>query len=156
MPAASPDALARARLQGKRAALGVVMVVAVAFIGASALQIVPAIFCAGITPIPDSPSGSEARVCAEGVRRLERSLERAASAAGSPAFGPALERDWRDEAQIRAACDKSPEGLDAWASLARLRSAEEQLASAGGAAGASAELEPLRRDVAAHLPADLR
>jgi hypothetical protein len=147
MPAASPDALARARLQGKRAALGVVIVVAVVFIGASAVQIVPAIFGAGVTPIPVSPSGSDPRVCAEGVRRLERALERAHDTAGSLSFGP-------DEERVRSACDKSPEGLDAWASLARLRSAEEQLAPAAGSA--AAELEPLRRDVAAHLPADLR
>jgi hypothetical protein len=147
MPAAAPDALARARLQGKRAALGVVIVVAVVFIGASAVQIVPAIFGAGVTPIPASPSGSDPRVCAEGVRRLERALERARDAAGSISFGP-------DEERVRSACDKSPEGLDAWASLARLRSAEQQLGP--GAGTAAAELEPLRRDVSAHLPADLR
>jgi hypothetical protein len=135
MPAASPDALARARLQGKRAALSVVMVVTVVFIGASAVQIVPAIFGAGITPIPPSPSGSDARACAEGIRRLEAA------------------RTDQDEARVREACAQSPEGLDAWASLVRLRSAEAQL---GGAEGAPAELEPLRRDVAAHLPVDLR
>lgn len=154
MPGASADAVARARLQGKRAALGVVIVVAVVFIGASAVQIVPAIFGAGVTPIPSSPSGSDPRTCAEGVRRLERALERARPPAGSPSSGHALERDLSDEARVRAACDKSPEGLDAWASLARLRSAEEQLGPGG--AGAAEELEPLRRDVAAHLPADLR
>ena len=62
-----------------------------------------------------------------------------------------VDRDWPDETEVRGACEKSPEGLDAWASLARLRRAEEELAG-----DASGELQALRRDVAAHLPTDLR
>jgi hypothetical protein len=123
-------------LQGKRAALGVVMVVAVVFIGMSAVQIVPAIFRVGVTPLPAPGQDANAAACAVGIRdRLGRTA--------SP--------ELPDEEQVRSACEKSPAGLDAWASLARLRSAERQLDGTR-----PEELDPLRRDVAAHLPADLR
>lgn len=139
-----------ATLQGKRAALVVVIVVAVAFIGASAWQIIPAVFGVAITPIPAAPPGTAARRCADGVRRLKQALDRAADAAGSASFESRLEPEWSDRAAIEKACGESPEGLDAWAALARLRSAEEQLAPRTG------QLASLRRDVVAHLPADLR
>lgn len=144
------DETARGRLQGKRVALVVVIVVSVVFIGASAWQIIPAVFGAAITPIPAASPGSPARTCAEGVRRLERALERAADAAGSASFEARLRPEWDDKAEIERACSQSSEGIDAWAALARLRSAEEQLAPRTG------ELSTLRRDVIAHLPADLR
>jgi len=151
MPEATRDDAARARLQGKRAVLGVILLVSLAIIGASALQIVPAVFGAGTRPIPAAPPGSSARTCAEGVLRLELALERAVDAAGSASFQGRLEPEWAAEPTVRQACDQSSEGIDAWAALARLRSAEEQLSPR-----AQAELEPLRRDVIAHLPADLR
>ena len=72
-------------------------------------------------------------------------------AAGSASFAARLEPEWASAGSIEQACGQSSEGIDAWAALARLRSAEEQLAPR-----ATAELEPLRRDVDAHLPADLR
>jgi len=154
MPTPSSDPLARARLQGKRAALGVVMGVAVVFIAASAVQIVPAIFGANVTPLPDvdrqkGPATDRDRdvaVCAQGIRRrLDHAIDRAAAPAAEP------EREWPDEGDVRGACEKSPAGLDAWASLARLRSAERQLKG-----GQQQELGPLLRDVGAHLPSDLR
>ena len=70
--------------------------------------------------------------------------------AGSAAFERRLDPEWSDRETIEAACSESSEGLDAWAALARLRSAEEQLAPR------TEELGNLRRDVVAHLPADLR
>jgi hypothetical protein len=85
------------------------------------------------------------------VRKLERALDRAVEAAGSPSFQARLQPEWAEEATVGQACRQSNEGIDAWAALARLRSAEEQLSPRAGA-----ELEPLRRDVIAHLPADLR
>ena len=145
-----PDASARARLQGKRVALVVVIAVTVALIGASAWQIIPAVFGANITPLPPSPPGSPARTCAEGVRRMAQALERAQGAAGSASFGERLSPEWDDAGDVRKACDASPEGEDAWAALARMRCAAEQLAPRGG------ELATLHRDVIAHLPADLR
>jgi hypothetical protein len=151
MPEETRDDAARARLQGKRAMLVVIGIFAFAIIGASSFQIIPAVFGAGIRPIPVSPAGSPARTCAEGVRKLERALDRAAESAGSASFEPRLQPDWQIEGAVRQACGQSSEGIDAWASLARLRSAEEQLAPRPGQ-----ELEPLRRDVLAHLPADLR
>jgi hypothetical protein len=151
MPEATRDDPARARLQGKRVALGAILVVSIALIGSSAWQIIPVVFGAGTRPIPAGPPGSSARTCAEGVRSLERALERATDAAGSGSFQARLRPEWNEEAAVRQACGQSSEGIDAWAALARLRSAEEQLSPRPGA-----ELEPLRRDVIAHLPADLR
>jgi hypothetical protein len=151
MPQETRDDAARARLQGKRAMLVVIGIASFAIIGSSSLQIIPAVFGAGIRPIPASPAGTPARTCAEGVRKLERALGRAADSAGSASFQTRLLPDWEIEGAVRQACGQSSEGIDAWASLARLRSAEEQLGPS-----ARGELEPLRRDVLAHLPADLR
>jgi hypothetical protein len=151
MPEATRDDAARARLQGKRAVLVAILLVSLALIASSSWQIIPAVFGAGIRPIPAAPPGSSARICAEGVRRLELALDRAADTAGSPAFQSRLQPEWAEEATVSQACGQSSEGIDAWASLARLRSAEEQLSPRAGA-----ELEPLRRDVIAHLPVDLR
>lgn len=124
--------LARARLRGKRAALGVIFVVAAVFIGVSAWNIVPAVFGANLRPLPASAAGTPDRTCAQGVRRLERGLP-----------------GWQDASSVESACAASPAGLDAWASLLRLRLAGAQQLP-------DADLEPLRRDVEAHLPADLR
>jgi hypothetical protein len=151
MAEATRDDAARARLQGKRAVLGVILALSLAVIASSSWQIIPAVFGAGTRPIPAAPAGSSARICAEGVRKLERALERAADAAGSASFQARLQPEWAEEATVSQACSESSEGIDAWAALARLRSAEEQLSPRAGA-----ELEPIRRDVIAHLPADLR
>jgi len=140
-------ALARARLQGKRAALGIVIAVAVAFIAASAVQIIPAVFGLRIEPLPPAAAGSSERACAEGVRRLAVALER--TDAGGPGCAPAAP-EWQDAPAVEQACSRSSEGRDAWAALSRLRSAREQLGERPDA------LSRLQRDVAAHLPADLR
>jgi len=147
---------ARARLRGKRIALVAVIAVAVTFVGASAAQIIPAVFGAGTKPIPPGPPGSNAHACAEGIRALLRTMADDAPGTVEPpgqrdAWGPAAE-----------ACGQSPEGLDAWAALLRLRQARAQLVSQtaappeSGRVRASAELDPLRHEVAEHLPADLR
>jgi hypothetical protein len=144
--AGSPDettARARARLQGKRVALVVVIAVAVVFIGASSMQIVPAVFGAQITPLPLAPPGSGARACADGVRALLRELD-------SQPPAPPADEEWDRTAR---SCRESPEGLDAWAALLRLRSAVRPTTDPRMG---RAELAPLRRDVAAHLPPDLR
>jgi len=136
-PQAQPDptATARAGLRGKRIALGIVITVAVAYIGASAVDIIPAVFGVVMHHLPPSPPGTPARACAEGLRRLVSTAE----AGGSD--------------EVQGACAASREGLDAWAALERLRSAERQLA---GRSGSDQELQELRRQVLAHLPADLR
>jgi hypothetical protein len=140
---ADPTATARARLRGKRIALGIVITVTVAYIGASAVDIVPAVFGAVMHPLPLAPAGTPARVCAEGLRRL----------VSTPGAG--------DDDQVQRACAASREGLDAWAALERLRSAERQLARPARAgteerSGSEQELQELRRQVLAHLPAELR
>ncbi|HTQ41369.1 MAG TPA: hypothetical protein VMI75_01340 [Polyangiaceae bacterium] len=140
---ADPTATARARLRGKRIALGIVITVTVAYIGASAVDIVPAVFGAVMHPLPSAPPGTPARVCAEGLRRL----------VSTPETG--------GDDEVQRACAASREGLDAWAALERLRSAERQLARPARAgtderSGSEQELQELRRQVLAHLPAELR
>lgn len=165
MDPVAPDdaAVAKARLTGKRVALVLVIAVAVAFIGASAAQIIPAVFGLGIAPVPPAPPGSPERACADGVRALMAALDRAGSltlsrisaedddATLEARFRAALSPDWDRAEEVHAACKSSLEGQNAWASLMRLRSAEEELARRG-----RIELGPLRRDVVAHLSTDLR
>lgn len=155
------------RNQGRRAAHSIVIVVAVAFVGASAMQIIPAVFGLGVHPIPAWTPGSPERECVQGVLLLSRALDRASADAWSPsaaravtqadddpalqAFRRGLLPEWSAEASVEQACVRSREGLDAWASLLRLRRAEEQVVL-----HSLVELIPLRRDVEAHLPADLR
>jgi hypothetical protein len=157
-----PVALA-ARLRGKRVALALVLVVSVAFIVSSAFQIISAAFGFGWTPLPsDAPPGSAERACAVGIRALTGALDRAgqrvssvASAADDSetmaALRPGLSPEWDGADAIQDACSRSRGGLDAWAALQRLRVAEEQSGRLG-----RDELSSVRRDVAAHLPADLR
>jgi len=163
----APVGDAQARRDARRAANGIVIVVAVAFIGASAVQIVPAVFGAGVRPIAPAGAGSPEGQCGEGVRSLALALDRAGGEAWSPSPGgepldvdpeaarQAFERgllpQWNAETEVERACAQSGEGLDAWAALLRLRRAEEQAVLRG-----RVELVPLRREVAAHVPANLR
>lgn len=157
---------AAARLQGKRVALGVVIVVSVVFIAASAAQIVPAVF--GLdhprSPLSEGPS---ARECAQRIRSLALAVDRASAnawathtAGDAPAaddsaplraFRHALIPEWTEAASVRQTCFKAPGGPEAWAALVRLRSTQEQMMIRD-----FSELLPLRRDFAAHLPADPR
>jgi hypothetical protein len=127
--------VARARLRWKRAALTLVSVLALVLVVPSTWQIVTAVFGARIRPIPAAAEGSPARTCAEGIAHLER------------------DDSWDGGPAAQQACAQSPEGLDAWAALLRLRTAQVQLA---GAPEGPRELAVLRRDVASHLPPDLR
>jgi hypothetical protein len=157
-----PIALA-ARLRGKRLALGLVLVVSVAFIVSSAVQIIGAAFGFGWTPLPsDAAPGSPERACAVGIRSLTQALDRAgerlssvASAADDretmAALRSRLSPEWDGAVGIEGACARAAGGLDAWAALQRLRVAEEQSGRLS-----RDELTAVRRDVAAHLPADLR
>ena len=139
----SPDA--SARRWGRRVAILFVIGVAMAFIGSSAAQIVPAVFGFGVRPLPSGPPGSSARTCAEGVRVLSQGLEGASHRGELPASA------WDTTGPVYRACAASPEGLDAWAALLRLRMTAEQVPHAG-----PRELDPLRRDLYEHLPADMR
>jgi hypothetical protein len=164
-PDAAPEdpASAAARLRGKRIALALVVAVSLPFIASSAGQIIPAVFGAGFTPLPSgAPPGSPEQRCAQGVRSLADALDRAggrlssvASAADEEdskvALRPILSPEWDQADEVQSACDQARGGPSAWASLQRLLMAEEQ----------SGRLErddivAVQRDVAAHLPADLR
>lgn len=153
----------RARLRGTRLAHALVIGVAVAFIASSAWQIASALFGFGVVPLGqrrDSASSTDL-ACASGVRALAGALDRAgarsaraAAATGDDAaavFRQALSPEWDGADSVSSACATSPEGLDAWAALERLEMAEEQVARR-----IHAEVEPVRRDLATHLPPDLR
>ena len=143
--------VARSALRWKRVSLVFVTAVALGFIAISVAQIIPAVFGVGVRPLPAAAAGSTEGACAEGVRRLNRALDRAGPLAGGPAFAEALQPEWNDAPGTQLACGRSSEGLDAWAALLRLRSAEEQLAGRG-----DRDVATLRREVASHLPAELR
>ncbi len=144
-------------------ALGFVLVVSVAFIVSSTAQITQAVFGMGITPLPSgAPEGSPEQICASGIRALAQALDRAggrlssvASAADDAqtmaALRPGLSPEWDRADDVRNACDRARGGASAWAALQRFRVAEEQSGRLD-----KGELSAVRRDVAAHLPADLR
>jgi len=144
------DELHRARLRGRRAGLGVVIVVASAFIVISTAQITSAVFGLGTQPLASGPGDSPERRCAVGISRLVRALDRPAGADPPTARAPSA-LDWNDADGVEQTCRTATGGLDAWAALLRLKAAELQLTHAG-----PADLQPLRDEVAAHLPPDLR
>jgi hypothetical protein len=155
--------LSAARLRGKRVALGLMTVVSLAFVVSSTLQITQAVFGRGFDPLPaGAAAGSPEQKCAVGIRALARALDRVggrlstvASAANDAdtmaALRPGLSPEWDGADEVRDACNAARGGPSAWASLQRLRVAEEQSGRLG-----RDELSSVRSDVAAHLPADLR
>jgi hypothetical protein len=123
-------------MQGRRAAHGLVIVVAVLFIGASTIQIVRAVFGLGETVAPDDP-------CTAGVNRLTMAF------ATAPVWsdrGPA-----RDTEAVARLCAASGIGLDTWAAFERLQLAKEELARRS-----RDDVESPWHDVAPPLPVDLR
>ncbi len=108
----SDDAIARARLQGRRATHGLVIVVAVLFIGASTLQITRAVFALGEVIGPDDP-------CVAGVNAL------AGEMAPAPPCGDSIAPNNTDVARV---CAGTRHGLDTWAAFQRLQLAKEELA----------------------------
>lgn len=154
------DRQVRARRSGRRAGHGVIIVLAIVFIAASGVQIIPAVFGIGVRRVPSMVAGSPERGCALGVRSLATALDRAGVRAWSTraaaddaldAFRRALAPEWNEEERVRTDCEKAAEGPEAWAALVRLKRAEEQALLHG-----ADDLQPLRLDLAAHLPADLR
>ena len=156
--------LSAARLRGRRVALALVTIVSVAFIASSTSQITAAVFGFGFEPLPAGASvGSPEHLCARGIQGLARALDRAgqlasvASAAEADddettaALRPGLSPEWDRADEVRAACNAARGGPSAWASLERLRVAQEQSGRLG-----RDDLRSVRSDVAAHLPADLR
>ncbi|HEY4012616.1 MAG TPA: hypothetical protein VGM06_04725 [Polyangiaceae bacterium] len=162
---ANLDDDARARLRGRRVSHGVVLVVAVLFIGASAGQIIPAVFGWGARPLPAAAVGSPERTCADGIRGLAAALDRASARASADvgaiaersasveenvalrAFEGALGTEWKDTSRLEWTCGQSGAGSDAWAALMRLRRGHEELVVRN-----SADLAALRCDVTARLP----
>jgi hypothetical protein len=149
--------------RGRRAALALITVVALAFIVSSTTQITRAVFGLGVEPLPAGvPAASPEGLCAVGIQGMVRALDRtgrpssgASSAGDDPetttGLPPGLSPEWDHADEVRVACDAARGGPSAWASLLRLRFAEEQSGRLG-----REELSSVRSDVAAHLPADLR
>jgi hypothetical protein len=151
----SEDDVRTARLRGRRAAHGLVLVVAMLFIGVSTAQIISAVFGIRTTPLASGPIDSPERRCAVGISRLAKALDRAARApAAEPGFRPEIPDptgDWASADGVQRSCGQAVGGLDAWAALLRLRQAQSQLARSQ-----PDDLLPLRRDLVAHLPEDMR
>jgi hypothetical protein len=141
----------RARLFGKRVALVSCGTVAVWFIVASVAQLIPPVFGARIVPLagPDQgPPGSSTSPewrCAEGLRR--------ATAVPNAASGPATSASSRPgiDSEALAACSETSAGLDALAAYRRLELAVGKLGSSD-----PGSVEELRRELSAHLPAQMR
>ncbi len=138
-----------AQRMGRRAGLGFVVAIALAFTAASADQIVAGAFEASVRPLPSGPPGSSDRLCADGVSRLARDPD--SRVRDAPTKSPRESERAVDASAVGSACSYSSAGLDAWASFLRLEEARRQLP-----AGSDAELATLRRNVFAHLPAELR
>lgn len=147
------------RLRAKRIAIGFVTAIAVAFIGSSAAQIVPAVFgvVARAPPaaVAQTLPGAPERDCADVIRGLSSSLDRLyAKALAETDADSALARfraDWESAAGGYDVCARAHGGSDAWAALLRLQRAQEQ-----SLRRTAADLGPLRRDVSAHLPDQIR
>jgi hypothetical protein len=133
------DDAASARLFGKRAALGICVVVSVWFMVASVAQIVPAVFGVAVVPLVMRADATERR-CAEGIQ-----------AAGATATQPSPEAPGTYADGPIAACRQTAAGLDALAALERLQVAAEHLKGRD-----PASVERLRRELSAHLPAEMR
>jgi hypothetical protein len=151
----------RARLAGRRFGLGIVIVVAALFIGSSSYQIVPAVF--GFGPASRGGADPVPEPCAAGVSRLLHALDRAGPLALSPGatdgqdeqahsrFIQALSPEWDDAQNVERACQGTPSGIAAWAAIERLRRGSVELWHRG-----RTDLAPLRAEVLARLPANLR
>jgi hypothetical protein len=162
---ADGDPYGAARRRGKRAANAFIVGLAVLFVGSSAWQLVGTLFLGGPSAATPSRSESVGAACADGLRGLASAVDRAGGAAiawpvGATVppvedvvslFRHGLSPEWDRAQAVETSCAASESGKDAWATLARLRSAEEELVREGHAG-----LGPLRRDLAAHLTAELR
>ncbi len=142
----------RARLFGKRVALVSCGAVAVWFIIASVAQLIPPVFGARVVPLagPDRGSSGSSGAstspewrCAEGLRRATAAVPNAASAPPGPRPGI--------DSEALAACSETSAGLDALAAYRRLELAEGKLGSSD-----PGSVEELRRELSAHLPAQMR
>ncbi|MDP9148420.1 MAG: hypothetical protein M3O36_00545 [Myxococcota bacterium] len=146
-------------------AVGAFTAFAVVFVASSAMQIVRAVFFRETLIFSSSVPGSTSEGCAQRIASLLRALDRAnAKARAEQSLPPKLNDDaslvvfrqglhpeWDDRGAIERACASSAAGLESWAAVSRLRAALEEWIRRERIA-----LEPLRRDVIPHLPANLR
>ncbi len=141
----------RARLFGKRVALVSCGAVAAWFIVASVAQLIPPVFGARIVPLAGPDQGSSGAStstewrCAEGLRRAT-----AVPNAPSAPAGPQTPTRGIDSEAL-AACSETSAGLDALAAYRRLELAQGKLGSSD-----PGSVEELRRELSAHLPAQMR
>ena len=132
--------------------------IAVPFIVSSTLQIATAVFGIGASRIPPGTPGSPKQTCSTGIIELEAALDRASARllanpedGNGDGAGRDLPPEWGRADAVHRACDAVEGGTQAWAALERLLIGQRQLAR-----HARDDLMPLRRDVSAHLPAELR
>ncbi len=162
----SAEEIARAGLRAKRWVLAVAIVVSLWVIASSSLQIIPQVFGLGVSPLAHTGGpatvASPERACAVGIRALLGALDRAGAqlpraattaddTEAMAALRANLSPEWDGADSVARTCAGTRDGQDAWAALERMRVAEEQIVRLGRVG-----LVPLRLDVAAHLPPDLR
>lgn len=153
--APDPLALALARKRGSRYLTGAFATFATAFMLISVAHIVMGVFGIGFDafrmPGP-SPLGGGA--CADALRGLEASVERALGAAArapteaeaTKVYAASLSPEWDDETGVVARCDRERGGPEAYGAVLRLRRAGEDVARRQ-----VIELGPLRQTVSAYL-----
>ncbi len=134
----------------RQIASGLVLLVAVAFVVISTWEITMAVW----EPARAVPSDPRLVACSEQLRPLASALERAADKGSAQPdttsamreFDAALEPEWQKVKDAENLCSETPAGLEAYASLLRLRRGLE-----GQARRAVSDIEPLRRDFQARL-----
>jgi hypothetical protein len=157
-PLAETD-VERGRRLGRKYVTVVFGVVALGFMALTTHQLVVGVFGVDARPLPSSEDEQGPGVtCAARLRGMEAAVERGIAAAAhapdetaaSARYRSALAPEWDDSAAVESTCEKEiPGGIDALATVNRLRVAGEQLARRH-----ASELAPLRHDVATYLPRD--
>jgi hypothetical protein len=152
---------AEARRRGKRLTTAIYGTFATAFVVLSTYQIAVGVFGVRAAPLDaaragDAPDAPDARrsECIDGVRALAAALDRATAGATSApdeasalaSFRAALSPEWDNAHAIESRCGADPHTTDAFATLRRLRLADETAVRRQGA-----DLAPLRRELATYL-----
>jgi len=126
-PEKKKDAPSPAARMGRRIGTLAVAFVAVPFIVSSAYQIIVALF--ELAPSHQAPPAA----CVAGIRSLAGALDEASSkatreidqASAKRVFDQSLTSAWSGSDDTEKTCSSTPEGAEAFASLARLRRAHE-------------------------------
>ncbi len=154
MPVPPVDEAKRAGLRAKRASLVFFFAVSLVFVAMTSWQLLRPVFGLG----PNEDRFAPPAACARALGELERALDRAMSQSIVPPAGMLDEEDdvlaaferaalpeWGNLKEVERLCAGARRGGDAFASLARLKRAEERFVRRQ-----VTEIAPLRRDLEAY------